>query len=339
MAIITRLFWGKQGQLSLAGKTIPFWGLAPLFNGAAQVPGPVIESRVGDTIRVRLYNSFLNFAPIGEPISLMFPGQENVIVKKWPLGSYHSVQPQFVNNEFVSFTDYVDSGDLIQLNALEYQFVASKLGIYLYESGTHSEKQIQMGMYGAIVVRPIGYNLPNHANYKTAYGAGTRSRYDVEKMLVLGEFDSVMHETIVPNEYYDVLKFKPDSWVINGRSYPDTLSNNNTSSQPYGSQINCKAGDRVLLRIINAGFQNHTFYFGGLVGRVVAEDSSPLVRAGIDITYEKTGITLAAGQSADIMITTTTPGEFYLYDREYNHLVNEDQFPGGMMTKLMVSPA
>jgi FtsP/CotA-like multicopper oxidase with cupredoxin domain len=339
MAIVTKYFWGKKAQLSLTGKPIPFWGLAPLFNSQAQVPGPIIESTVGDTIQVRLYNSFMNPAPIGEPISLTFPGQENVLVRQWPAGNSRLAQPQFADNKLISLTDFVESGDFYQFNALEYKFEATKPGIYLYESGTHAEKQIQMGMYGAILIRPIGYNTPDHSNFKTVYGADTRSRYDVEKILLLGDFDSVMHDTIVPNVYYDVLKFNPDFWVINGRCYPDTLNNDNNSSQPYGSQINCKAGDRVLLRIINPGFQNHTFYLGGFVGRVVAEDSFPLVRSGVDTTYEKTGISLGAGQSVDVIFTPSTPGEFYLYDREYNHLVNEDQFPGGMMTKLIVSPA
>jgi len=36
----------------------------------------------------------------------------------------------------------------------------------------------------------------------------------------------------------------------------------------------------------------------------------------------------------DVIITPTTTGEYYLCDREYNHLVNNEQFPGGMMTRL-----
>lgn len=337
METITKVFWVKNGTLSLPGKMTPFWGLS-MFNGLPQVPGPKIETIVGDTIRIILFNNFLNLVPIGEPVSLIFPGQDHVMVKDIIFGTYQPVQPQFTEGEFKSLTDYVETGNFISIKALIYRFEAAKAGIYLFESGTNAEKQIQMGVYGVILIRPEGYNAPDHPNYKTAYGAGTRSEYDVEKVLVIGELDSVMHDQVVPNVYYNMLQFKPDYWVINGRSFPDTLNSDLVSNQPYGSQISCQAGDRVLLRVINTGFQNHTFYFGGLIGRVVAEDSFPLVTGLMDGTYEKTGITLGSGQSVDVILTPTTPGEIYLYDRDYKHLVNQDQFPGGMMTRIVVSP-
>lgn len=338
MGTVTKSFWVKTGTLSLPGKTIPFWGLST-FNGLPQVPGPEIEAIVGDILQIILYNNFLNTVPIGEPVSLIFPGQEHVMAKQITAGAYQPVQPQFAGGEFISLTDYVETANSSSLKAVIYRFEAAKAGIYLFESGTHAEKQIQMGMYGVISIKPVGYNILGHPYYKTAYGAGTRSEYDVEKVLVIGEFDSVMHDQVVPNVYYNMLQFKPDYWVVNGRSYPDTLNGDLVSSQPYGAQINCQSGDRVLLRIINAGFQNHTFYFGGLIGRVVAEDSFPLVTGLMDGTYEKTGITLGSGQSVDVILTPTTPGEIYLYDRDYNHLVNQDQFPGGMMTRIEVSPS
>lgn len=308
-----------------------------------------------------LFNSFLNSYSIGEPVSIIFPGQQNVVVKQWrfrlrnllrghytiwkyfkyinskTFGIYRPVKPQYSEGKLVLLTNYVEPGNYFDSKGLLYQFVATRPGIFLYESGTNPEKQIQMGMYGVVLIRPVGYNLPGHSNYKTVYGASTRSKYDVEKILVLGEFDSNMHENITPNVYYDMLKFNPECWVINGRAFPDTLNDNDNSTQPYGSEINCKVGQRVLLRIINAGYHNHTFYLGGLNGRVVAEDSFSLF-SQIDTTYEKMGVTLGPGQSVDIILTPTILGEFYLYDGGYNHLVNNDQFPGGMMTRLKVFP-
>lgn len=337
MAIITKDLWVTTGTISLPGKTICVWGLWT-FGGETQVPGPKIEAETGDTIQIRLYNDFLNVSPIGEPVSLIFPGQENVMVEQWPGGILQLVQPQYSEGRLISLTNFIEKGHFQESKALFYQIKATKPGIYLYESGTYPEKQIQMGCYGTVVVRPVGYKIPAHPNYKTAYGAGTGSEYDIEKILVLGEIDSVMHEAVVPNEYYDMLKFKPDYWLINGRAYPDTLNEDQLSSQPYGAKISCRSGERVLLRLLNAGFQDHTFYLGGLVGTVVAEDSFPLIGSGVDGSYEKMDITLGAGQSVDVIITPTTPGEFYLYAREYKKLVNKAQFPGGMKTKMEVLP-
>ena len=37
-----------------------------------------------------------------------------------------------------------------------YSFVATNPGTFLYESGTNPEKQVRMGLFGALIVRPAG---------------------------------------------------------------------------------------------------------------------------------------------------------------------------------------
>ena len=46
--------------------------------------------------------------------------------------------------------------------SVTYTFKAGSPGTYLYESGTDANKQKQMGMFGALVVRPAGH--PDQAN-------------------------------------------------------------------------------------------------------------------------------------------------------------------------------
>lgn len=336
MGTVLKNLWVKQGTLSLPGKTIPFWGFSS-FGRMPQVPGSMIEAVVGDILKITLFNNFFNANPIGEDVSIIFPGQENVMARPWPYGGALTLaQPQYMEEKLISLTNFVAPDHYYNPKALQYQFTARRPGIYLYESGTNEEKQIQMGVYGIIVVRPEGHDIPGHPNYRTAYGVGTDSAYDIEKILIIGEIDSLMHEAVGENTAYDMLNFKPDYWIVNGRTFPDTLHDDDLSSQPYGSKIVCKTGERILLRVINAGYGEHTFYLGGLVGKVVAEDSFPLATPERNTVYEKTGITLGAGQSVDLMLMPTTLGEIYLYDRQYNHLVNQDQFPGGMMTKVEV---
>lgn len=135
-------------------------------------------------------------------------------------------------------------------------------------------------------------------DYRTAYGAGTRSRFDVEKTLVLADIDMLMHEALASGEAYNILDYSPDYWVMNGRSYPDTVRGDRDPTLPSqlsGSRIAVRVGQRLLLRVINAGFQNHTLHFGGLVGRVVAGDGYPLTTQTVDSSYEKTAITLGSG--------------------------------------------
>lgn len=335
MANIIKNLWFEKGNISLPGKTVPCWAYS-LNGGIPQVPGPIIEAETGDNIIVVLLNSFLNNSPVEEPASIIFPGQSNVMVSEWPGIIFEPVQPQYDNGRLKSLSNFIEPGSFYFLDALIYRFEAVRPGIFLYESGINPEKQIQMGAYGVLIIRPEGFDNSEHQNYKTAYGTGTNSNYDVEKVLVLGEFDSQMHENINPGEYYNMLDFNPDYWVINGRSYPDTVNNDYSSSQPYGSRIECNPGDKVLLRLLNAGFNTHTLSLGEFQGRIIAENSFPLVNNESDISYERNSITLAAGQSIDLIITPVEKGEYFLYAREYNHLINSEQFPGGMMTKIEV---
>jgi FtsP/CotA-like multicopper oxidase with cupredoxin domain len=162
----------------------------------------------------------------------------------------------------------------------------------------------------------------------------------VEKILILGELDRGLHTALDQGSGYNMLNYQPDCWIINGRCCPDTVQNDyhpGFPSQPMGSLVQARAGDRVLLRLLNAGFQNHTLHLGGLTGRVVAADSFPLISADTDASYRKTSVTLASGQGMDLIIIPEYPGSYYLYARELNHIVNNDSFPGGMMTKMVIT--
>ncbi|NLG83254.1 MAG: multicopper oxidase domain-containing protein [Firmicutes bacterium] len=332
MALVQANLWAKQGTILLAGRPLAFWGFSADAGGAPTLPGPVLEATVGDTVEIVLQNP--GFA---QPVSLIFPGQEAVSVLEAG-GGFRRVAPQYRDGAIVSLADYLEPE---AESSLTYRFRAVKPGIYLYESGTEPEIQVQMGLYGILIVRPPGHDLPGHPNYQTAYGAGTGSEYDRERILVLGEIDSRLHEAVAQGAAYDILDFAPDRWLINGRSYPDTLApagDPGLPSQPRGAGLRVKTGWRVLLRIVNAGFQHHTLVLGGLTGRVVAGDGFSLVSPALDASYHKSALTLGSGQSYDVIVVPEAPGEYFLHAGEYHHLVNDDLFPGGMMTKMEVVP-
>jgi len=43
-----------------------------------------------------------------------------------------------------------------------YTFVAGEPGTYQYHSGTQPDLQIEMGLYGTLIVRPASWNGPVH---------------------------------------------------------------------------------------------------------------------------------------------------------------------------------
>ncbi|MHB1044073.1 MAG: multicopper oxidase domain-containing protein [Eubacteriales bacterium] len=314
---VIKEFWAKAGPVTMPdGAAIPFWGFAPAPDGEPQLPGPAIEVKTGDNVRITLHNT------LAEPVSMIFPGQD--------------VTPEPVkdeNNIFVSFDRHAPANG----GTVTYFFKAARPGTYLYESGTYTEKQIQMGLYGVLVVRPADYN-PSLPSARTAYGAGTGTAFDVEKIIATGEIDSLLHRDISAGLPFDTHNFNPDYFTINGLAYPDTLDPDDTSSQPYGAAVKTVIFNKVLLRCLNAGFLTHSLHAGAGFFRVVAGDGMPLKTPALDATYEKSTITIGPGQTYDLIYTPVSIGEIYLYDRELRCTVNTDRFPGGIMTRLEVAP-
>lgn len=98
------------------------------FNGG--VPGPVIRVTEGDTVEVTLKNSDQHMAH-----SVDFHAAE--------------VSPQ------------VNFADVLPGKTKTFSFVARRPGVFLYHCGTSPVLQhIAMGMYGAIIVDPIGGRPP-----------------------------------------------------------------------------------------------------------------------------------------------------------------------------------
>jgi hypothetical protein len=122
--------------------------------------------------------------------------------------------------------------------------------------------------------------------------------------------------------------YRATYWLLNGRAYPDTAPG-----------ITAAAGQRVLLRYLNAGFDNTTMRLLGMHERVVARDAR-LLNNPFDADAE----TIPAGATEDAIATvpaTAPPSQhgFPLYNRQL-HLTNgvqsgPDPSPatgGGMLT-------
>jgi hypothetical protein len=61
---------------------------------------------------------------------------------------------------------------------------------------------------------------------------------------------------------------------------------------------------------------------------------------GEDLTYMTNSVTLGGGESTDAIIDTTgvTPGTYFLYTTNLDHLSNEKEDFGGMMTEIVINP-
>lgn len=230
--------------LGQAGVTIPDGqgGTTP----AKQYPAPTLIINQGATVTVTLTN-----VDVPEPVSLVFPGMSNVAATGGVAGALtresRSRDPQ--------------TGSSLSNETVTYTFTASKPGTYTYYSGTHTDLQVEMGLVGAIIVRPTGFTPAN----TTAYGdPGTAFTPDREYLFLLTEMDPELHTAVehwlspaakllmdncvvgadpqvgeiecpTPGllpagyKYFDVdpTKFHAGLWFINGRNGPDTLDTGN----------------------------------------------------------------------------------------------------------------
>jgi len=279
----------RDGYIVLAdGNTMYMWSYSP-SGGAFQYPGPVLCVNEGDTVTVVLNNS------LAEDTSIMFPGQENVLANGVP------AQPQFSGTTLTSLTDVAAPG-----GSMTYSFVASKPGTYLYESGTSPEKQVRMGLAGVLIVRPA-------LGAEFAYNRADSQFTPEEEFLVfLSEIDPYQHQAAEQGKPFDLTQYHVHYWLINGRTFPDSVADNFASwlpNQPYGALARVHPYDATvhpqpgLARYVNVGFEEIPFHPHGNNGAVIGRDGNPLeaTPGGADLSFEKFAINIGPGQTWDVL--------------------------------------
>ena len=188
-----------------------------------------------------------------------------------------------------------------------------------------------------------------------AYNDGDGStRYDVEYPIQIHGFDPNFHfvgMTFNPEGFTDM---KDKHFLLNGRSYPDTvtagpLATQSTDgsmhySQPLPSIINIPAGGRALLRLSSLDVAEHqTLASLGIPMQVVALNAKLLRdQAGKNLYYNTNSITLGGGESLDVILDASDTAKyhsgqiFYLYTPNLDHLSNDAENFGGLMTEVHI---
>ncbi len=292
-----------------------------------QVPGPTLIVNEGATVTVNLTN---NLPAAAGNTSILFPGF-NVTATGGVTGL---------------LTQEAAPGGTVS-----YSFVASSPGTRGYHSGTQSDLQVEMGLYGAIIVLPAAVpanctsglaatNLTakafwHESDYRLSQAAYDHpgTCYDREYLFQWAEMDPNIHRQalaqvtakagctagavgcnlVVPTEPY-----KPAYYLINGRSMPDNMDANyglEYPHQPYNANPHMHPGELTLIRTVGQGRWQHPFHEHGNHTRILARDGN-LVLSGstTTISYATTGGTAVAGRPLAGMLmfnTDTTPGDAF----------------------------
>ncbi|RDK02898.1 multicopper oxidase domain-containing protein [Paraburkholderia lacunae] len=197
-----------------------------------------------------------------------------------------------------------------------------------------------------------------------AYNDGDGSTaYDVEYPVQIHGFDPNFHfvgMTFNPEPFTDM---KDKYFLLNGRSYPDTVNTVTPGdpgsmqtvvadgtqhfSQPLPTLINIPAGGKALLRISDLDVSEfQTLASLGIPMHVVGINAR-LLRdmAGNDLTYKTNSITLGGGESIDVILDASDTTKYaagavyYLYTPNLDHLSNDAENFGGLMTEVHICHA
>jgi hypothetical protein len=218
------------------------------------------------------------------------------------------------------------------------------------------------------VVSATGNGVGRAATGNYVYNDGDGSTYyDVEYPLQIHGFDPNFHfvgMTFNPEAFADM---KDKYFLLNGRSYPDTVNNgpmvtqsSDTQvhySQPLASVINIPAGQRALLRIADLDVSEYqTLASLGIRMQVVGYNAKLLRdQAGNNTGYFTNSITLGGGESLDVILDTclvrSNPADlssacnaslpagsvYFLYTPQLDHLSNDAENFGGLMAEVHVN--
>jgi len=289
--------------------TMPSFAPAAISGGTCssmQIPGPTLIVHVNDTVIVTLTN---NLPAAAGNTSILFPGFQ---VSTNGTGVAGLLTQEAAHGQSVTYT-----------------FTATTPGTRSYYSGTQGDLQIEMGLYGAIIVLPnnvptgchaLALNLPDgQPDFRLAAAAYDHPAtcYDREYLFQFSEIDPAIHRqaeeqankacpvgvsigcmNVVTENYH------PAYFMINGRSMPDDMDPNYTPAyphQPYNGNPHMHPGELVLLRIIGQGRWQHPFHEHGNHVRILARDGNLILAQNDTVTPARLAGPL-------LFTTTTTPG-------------------------------
>ena len=274
------------------------------FCNSMQVPAPTMIVKQGQSVTVTLRN---NLPGAAGNTSILFPGFSVSTSGGVPGLLTQEAQPG---------------------GTVTYTFTASTPGTRAYYSGTQGDLQVEMGLYGAIIVLPdtipatcdSGVHTQNQAaqtfwsenDFRLAHAAYNHpgACYDREYLFQFSEMDPRIHreaeeqsaQTCTACMTVATEPYVPAYFMVNGRSMPDLMDPNYAKEyphQPYNGDPHMHPGELTLLRIIGQGRWQHPFHEHGNHVRVLARDGN--------LILSESDSNSLAGPA--LFTTTTTPGQ------------------------------
>ncbi len=306
------------------GEFVTFWVFAPEGKGmipVARVPSPTIRVEEGDRVRIILNNTHY------------FP---------------HTIHPHgTIHPNAMDGVPDITQAAVKPGESFAYEFIAKNPGTHFYHCHVQPDVHVLMGLAGMLIIEP---NRPNNIFTHIVPGAGrmpdlakatVEEGYDREYSLVYMDIDARLNR--IPAAYkdpreiekrmhrdYDSTQRRPNIFLLNGRSFPFTLRD---------TPIEVKSGERVKLRILNAGARPMKLHTHGHHPTLTHLDGYPVPPG---MRYTRDVFDLGAAQRIDLELRpgnddryASGPGVWIMHDHTEHTVTNKGISPGGDITAIV----
>ncbi|EKS7866363.1 copper oxidase [Bacillus cereus] len=295
----------EEKQKLSNGVIVPVW----TFNGSS--PGPEIRVKKGEKVKVTLKNE------LSAPVSIHWHG--------YPVPNNMDGIPGVTQ-------DAVEPG-----KSFTYEFEANVPGTYWYHSHQDSVNQLDRGLYGALIVEDTKEKYDK--DYTLLLDEWVTDKEEIKKQLKemtkgqIGNKSKGDENTKKNDEKngmdhsgMDMGSDQKDSGNMAGMDHGNMKMEGHDMSMYDLFTINGKSGDlvvplkvnkgdKVRLRLVNAGYLSHDIHVHGHDIKVIATDGQPINNPKV---IKDKVISIAPGERYDIEFTANNPGKWYVEDHSKN---------------------
>lgn len=285
ITVKTTVLTGKEINLTAVmsnqeiapGKTLPVW----TYNNS--VPGPEIRVKQGDNVKINLKNE------LPEPVSIHWHGV--------PVPNNMDGIPGVTQNA-------VQPGE-----TFTYEFKATVPGTYWYHSHQDSVNQLDRGLYGAFIVEGTNDEKVDR-DYTLMLDEWVSSGQEMDMSDANGNMSGDMSGMDHGQMNMDANATASETPMEHDMSMYDLYSVNGKSGSLV-IPLTVKEGDKVRLRLINAGYLPHQIHLHGHEFKVTATDGQPINDPDL---LKDNVVNIGPGERYDIEFTADNPGKWLLED-------------------------
>lgn len=274
------------------------------YNG--KLPGPELRFNQGDRVRLVLHNE-LKYPTSLHLHGMILPGSIDGLPRP-------------------------DSGIVKPGATYAYQFIANQPGTYWYHPQIIHGDQKAKGLFGALVILPKGNQRADTPDKDVVLVVGDmkaefRSRDGKQTPAVAGESKGTAKGDAA-SQTLSNSAMRLFAAIPSADKKPDatTFYLMNGKSAPMAPPIDVRRGQKVRVRIINAGHVAVPMHLSGHRFEVLARDGSDLLEPRV---YRDT-VTVSPGERVDLEFTAENPGLWALASEVFEQASREGRTPGGI---------